>query len=206
MNTLLAENGLQSLRAIFAAATHDASAAMCRWTDGLITLTLDDLLEVPLDQAPSALGMGDSPMTVVVLSHRGPLGGELLVFFEEANARQLAASLLGRPLNADYPRSELENSAITETANILACAYFNALTCLLDQEMVPSAPCLVQDFGASVLEQALLAQAGHTDRVLVCRTGFQCHGQDVSWQVVFIPSMGLRQAMLEALGRHSTLP
>jgi hypothetical protein len=32
---------LSLLRELFASATHDASAAMCCWTNSLITLTLD---------------------------------------------------------------------------------------------------------------------------------------------------------------------
>ena len=35
-----------ALHQLFASATHDASAAMCRWTDGLITLTLDEVREI----------------------------------------------------------------------------------------------------------------------------------------------------------------
>ncbi len=206
MNARLMESDLESLRRLFGAATHDASAAMCRWTDGLITLALDEVREIPLDEAPSALGMGDRPTTVVVLSHRGELGGELLVIFDETQARQLAASLVGQPANFAAPWSELEKSAVTETANILGCAYINALSRLVDEELVPSAPWLVHDYGASVLEQALLAQAGHTDRVLVCRTTLQRHGEELSWHVVFIPNMGLRQAMLEALGQHAVSP
>lgn len=206
MITLLAESNLELLRRILAAATRDASAAMCRWTDGLIVLTLDEVREIPLDEAPSALGMDDSPMTVVVLSHRGQLGSDLLVIFDDAHARQLAASLLGRPADFAAPWTELEKSAVTETANILGCAYINAVAHLVEEEMMPSAPCLVQDYGASVLEQVLLGQASHTDRVLVCRTGFQRHGEELSWHVVFIPSAGLRQAMLQAAQRPASSP
>ena len=34
------------LHEFFASATHDASAAMCRWTDGLIHVTLDEVQEI----------------------------------------------------------------------------------------------------------------------------------------------------------------
>ena len=43
----LQEPDLVVLHQLFAAATHDASAAMCRWTNGLITLTLDEVREIP---------------------------------------------------------------------------------------------------------------------------------------------------------------
>ena len=38
--------------------------------------------------------------------------------------------------------SELEKSALTETGNILGCAYVNALTRLIGTDLVPSAALL----------------------------------------------------------------
>ena len=206
MKMLSAEGALERLQPIFAAATRDASAAMCRWTESLISLTCDEIREVPLEQASTVLELDDSPVTAVALDFQGELGGQLLVIFHEADARQLAGTLLGRPLDPASPWSELEKSAVAETGNILGCAYMNALMRVIDEELVPSAPCFVQDYGASVLEQALWAQAGQTDRVLVCRSGFQRHGEDLFWHVVFLPRIGLRQALIGAVGGHALPP
>ena len=134
------QHDLEVLRQLLASATHDASAAMSRWTDGLITLTLDEVRELPLDMVCQELNIDDSLLTMVVLSLEGELGGEMILTFDEENGRQLAASLLGREVNQDPEWSELEKSALTETGNILSCAYMNAVTRLIDHELVPSAP------------------------------------------------------------------
>jgi len=199
------ENEMELLRQLFASATHDASAAMCRWTNGLITLSLDEVREVPLADAAGEMGLGDDLLTMVVLSLHGEIGGEMLLTFDERNGRQLAASLLERPVNRDPQWSELERSALTETGNILGCAYMNALTRLIDTELMPSAPYFVQDYGASVLQQALAAQAMASDLVLVCRTGFHRQGEELNWHVLFVPTEGMRHAMDRAL-RFAGLP
>ena len=49
----------------------------------------------------------------------------------------------------------------------------NALVRLIGAEMVPSPPYFIQDYAASVLQQALLAPAMVTDKVLICQTGFR---------------------------------
>ncbi|MCR4411246.1 MAG: chemotaxis protein [Thermoguttaceae bacterium] len=197
----LADANLELLHQFFSAATHDASAAMCRWTDGLISLSLDEVREIPMEEVSAELGFGDDLLTMVVLSAQGEVGGEMILAFDEYNGRRLAASLIGRPVDESAPWSELEKSALTETGNILGCAYMNALTRLIDAELVPTAPWFLQDYGASVLEQALLAQASQCDRVLVCRTGFHRHGEELNWRVVFVPTMALRRAMENALRR-----
>lgn len=193
---------LDVLHQLFASATHDASAAMCRWTNGLITLTLDEVREIPLEDVCSELNLGDELLTMVVLSLEGEIGGEMILTFDDENGRQLVASLLGRPLDSQCKWSELEKSALTETGNILGCAYMNALARLIDHELLPSAPYFIQDYGASVLQQALMAQAMTCDKVLICRTGFHREGEELNWRVIFVPTDEMRKAMEQAL--HSS--
>ncbi len=190
---------LDVLRELFASATHDASAAMCRWTDGLITLTLDEIREFPLEDACSELRIGDDLLTMVVFSLQGEVGGEMILMFDQTNGRRLASSLLRRPAGDGPQWSELEKSALTETGNIFGCAYINAVTRLISRKLVPTAPYFVQDYGASVLQQALAAQAMTCDRVLVCRTGYHRQGEALDWHVLFLPSKALRDAMQRAL-------
>jgi chemotaxis protein CheC len=190
---------LDVLQTLFASATHDASTAMCRWTDGLITLTLDEVREIPLENVTGELNLGDEMLTMIVLSLEGEIGGEMILTFDEVNGRQLAASLLGRPVGDKQRWTELEKSALTETGNILGCAYINAITRLIDRELVPSAPYFVQDFGASVLQQALMMQALTSDQVLICRTGFHKTGAELNWHVLFVPTEALRRCMENAL-------
>jgi len=168
---------LEVLHQLLASATHDASAAMCRWTDGLITLTLDEVREIPLEDVSAELGLGDNLLTMVVLSLEGGIGGEMILTFDDTNGRQLASSLLNHPVGEDPEWSDLEKSALTETGNILGCAYMNAITRLIDHQLVPSAPYFIQDYGASVLQQALMAPATTCDQVVILSYGVPSPGR-----------------------------
>jgi chemotaxis protein CheC len=187
------------LQQLFASATHDASAAMCRWTNNVITLTLDEVSEVPLADACLELNIDDQRLTMVVLHLEGEIGGTMVLTFNEENGRRLAASLLHCPPETGPGWSEMETSALNETGNILGCAYINAITRLIDRPLVPTVPYFVEDFGASVLEQALVIQASGRDSALVCRTSFHCENEDLTWRVLFIPTVALRAAMEEAI-------
>jgi chemotaxis protein CheC len=191
------------LQQLFASATHEASAAMCQWTDRVITLTLDDVFEVALEDVCEALHIGEELLTMVVLSLDDQFGGSMVLAFDDVNGRQLAASLIGADSDPTRPWSELEISALNETGNILGCTYVNALTRLLNCQLIPSTPYFIQDYGASVVQQAVLGQAT-SDMVLLCRTGFhhQEHERqrELSWWVLFVPSLQLRQALENAIG------
>jgi chemotaxis protein CheC len=187
---------LRLLHQVLSTATNHASAAMCRWIDGVITLTLDEVTEVPLEEVNANLNLGDELVTAVVLTLDGSESGQLILMFDDENGRRLAASLLARPVCDEPEWTEIEESALNETGNILACAYMNALTKLIDVELVPSPPYFLQDYGASLLEQALMSQAMTLEKVLICNTRFHRGGQDLNWNVLFVPSDGLRQKLM----------
>lgn len=198
-----AELRLDVLEQLFASATHDASAAMCRWTDGLITLTFDEVREIPLEDASAELDLGEQPLTMVVLTLEGEMGVRMILVFDNDDARQLAASLLGKPPGRGPEWTDLERSALAETGNILGCAYMNALVRLIGTELLPSPPYFIQDYAASVLQEALLAPAMVSDRVLICQTGFRRAGEHLDWRVVFIPTEAMRKAMEDAVSPQS---
>jgi len=190
------------MRQLLLSATQDASVAMSRWTDGLICLALEEVCEIPLERVCEELNICDQTLVMVVLSLRPPLAGELILNFDEPNARQLAYLLAGCEPNLGGEWSELERSALMETGNILGCAYVNALSRLIDRELIPTAPYFVCDFGASVLQQALIVQAMHSNSAVVARTGFFREETRLAWHVLFLPSPALQKAMEAALHSH----
>lgn len=201
MSELLAADteSIQLLRGLFASATHDASVAVCRWTDDLIRLNLDEVRELPLADVCNALGIADQRLIMVTIEVANVIGGTMVLLFDEQNARRMVASLLDAPHPRNAPWTDMEKSALTETGNILACSYLNAITRLIDRPLVPTPPSFIQDYGASVVEQALTGQAMTADSALICRAGFQYEGEKLDWFLLFIPTPALRAAMERAL-------
>ncbi len=201
-NTKMLEPELQALAQFFAAATQHASIAMCQWTRGHMTLSVDEICVAPVENLAKCMNLDTelmTPVAMVVVDVQGHCGGQLILAFDETHGRRLAASLLGRELNGDPQWSDLEKSAVMETGNILSSAYLNEMTRLTDRPLQPSAPYFCQDFGGSVLQQAVAAQAMLSDRILVCRTQFQFDQEQVNWNVFFVPQETLLRAMQESV-------
>ncbi len=184
---------------LFASATRSASQSLQGWTSGQISLTLDDVREVALEEVSAQMDIGDEMLTIIVLTLDGDLGGQIILTFDDTNGRQLAAMLLNREVGTDDEWAPLEISALKETGNILACAYVHTVSELVGQKLVPSPPHFMQDFGASVLQQAVMAQAMVCDRVLVCRTSFRRHEEELNWRVFFVPDQALLKEIYQAV-------
>lgn len=189
--SVTSDRRLVLLQEVFGAATSEASAAMRRWSRGEITLSLDQLREIPLEQVNREFELGTDLVTMVVLTLQGEAGGTMILTFDEENGARLVESLTGQPCQANEGWSELAESALCETGNILGCAYLNAITRLVGVELIPSPPIFLQDFGACVLEQALTQQVDVVRDVMICETRFTRDGQDLNWSVLFIPNRQL---------------
>ena len=75
---ILETTELGPLQRLFASATHDAAAAICRWTNSQIRLTLDEVCELPLADVCSALEITDELLTMVVIDLAGEIGKGLV--------------------------------------------------------------------------------------------------------------------------------
>jgi chemotaxis protein CheC len=189
------------LQTIFATATREASAAMCRWTLSKVSMQLESVNVVPIECVSDEYGLGGEPLALVVLSLDGGMGDFILAFGTHS-ARELAASLLHREPNQNGVWSELEKSALKETGNILGCAYTSAIARLIDADLIPSPPTFLEDYAASVLEQSLSTQAMICDDLMICRTRFEIDGKALDWNVFFIASAELREAIGSAAARQ----
>ena len=161
---------------------------MGKWTNGQVTLSLDDLVSIPLEEVSSCLDFDMELVTMIVLGVEQAPGSQIILSFDDENGRRLAAMLLHRPLETSPEWTEIEKSAVMETGNILGSAYLNELTRLIGRELKPSAPFFVQDFGASVLQQALVIQAESSENAMIGRTRFDFDNREVNWNVFFVPS------------------
>jgi chemotaxis protein CheC len=186
----------------FSAATAHAAEAMSVWTEGRIRMSLDRLREIPLENVAEELGLSDELSTMIVLGIDGEVGGQFLLSLDNDNGRRLAALLMNSEQPSAEEWSELEISAAMETGNILASAYLNELSRLIGTPLIPTPPNFVQDFGASIVQQAVMMQAMARNLVLLGQVRFQLDHDTLQWNVLVVPSPELLD-MIENSVSHS---
>jgi chemotaxis protein CheC len=172
----------------------DGSAALAKWLGRPVTLTVDRLDTLPIDSAAAVLGSGDEPVCSCAMGISGAVGGLLLLAAEDGAALSLADTLLEHPVGTATEWGELERSALIETANIVGCAYLNALCASLAPEnavgILPSPPVFLRDFPAAVMEAALMQQPLLGDTVLLANSEFRIAGTLFRCSLIFVPDAG----------------
>ena len=202
---MLSDLQLAGLTTIFRHGSDDASSALSRWLGRPARISVEEVEQVPLHEATGVLGDGDHPVCCCAMSLEGRLTGELILAFDDASGLALADLLLERDVGTAKQWGEIEQSAALETANIIGCAYLNALArCFPDpaadsRDLLPSPPRFIRDFAASLMQSALMNQAMASDLVFLTRTEFHIEATPVDCDLLFVPDAGSCEALRELL-------
>lgn len=189
---VLSEARKRKLRTVLVLGAGGASRALSRWLGTDVRLTLGDVEQVDLETAAGALGPPESLVAACAMGLTGGLGGTMLLCFEDRSGLALADLLLRQPLGTTTEWGEVERSAAMETANIVGCAYLNALAVHLHgsagEGLAPTPPTFLHEFAGSLIEFAVMGQAAELDRVLLAGTTFETEeGGDLGWTLLFVP-------------------
>ena len=179
------------LAAIFHHGAADASSALAKWLGRPATLSVERLETLPIEDAAAVMGSSETLICGCAMRIDGAIGGLLLLAADDDAGLSLADTLLERPSGTSTSWGDLERSAVIETANIVGCAYLNAICAALDSAgadgILPSPPVFLRDFPASLMEAVLMEQPVLSDIVLLARTEFRIDGTPVACGLVFLP-------------------
>ena len=195
------------LRTILGRGAESASQALSRWLGQEVRLTLGDVDQVELEQAAEALGPPETLVAACRMGLTGPLGGSIILCFQDRAGLALVDLLLRQSLSTTTEWGKVEKSAVMETTNIVGCAYLNALAEHLPSglgtagELAPTPPVFLHEFAGSLLEFALMDQALELERVLLVRTAFETEaaGGGLDWTLLFVPDAPSLAALAAAL-------
>lgn len=195
------------LRTILERGADSASQALSRWLGQQVHLKLGDVDQVELEQAAEALGPPENLVAACRMGLTGPLGGSILLCFQDRSGLALVDLLLRQPLGTTVAWGEVERSAAMETTNIVGCAYLNALAAHLPSglgvsgELAPTPPVFLHEFAGSLLQFALMDQALELERVLLVRTAFETAtpGDELEWTLLLVPDAPSLAALASAL-------
>ena len=171
----------------------DASIALSRWIGRNALISVERVEQLDLQQATSVMGESEEPVTACIMAMKGHVTGQLIMMFDDTSGLSLADILMDHAPGTATVWGELERSAALETANIIGCAYLNAISRLLrdghaSHEILPSPPRFHQDYAQSLLQFALMNQAMASDAVFLTETQFSIEDSPANWVLLFIPN------------------
>ncbi len=191
---------LDAIREIGTIGAGHAATALSRLIGAGIDMTVPRLTICSLAGFPAVFFSLEDPAFGVMLPYGGDLEGHFLLLFPEKGARSLEKLLLPgrRPVT-----ESLRDSALKETASIMAGAFLTVLSRITSRILLPSPPIMVRDMTGAIIDE-MLAELGTgtgADEVLTLDFSLNQRSGENLARTLLIPDPTSLSLLLEAAGR-----
>jgi chemotaxis protein CheC len=176
---------------LFRKAADGASTALSTWLGRRTRIMIREVRRVSLERAVVLLGAPDTALVACPMRITGLVPGVLLLACDDASGLALAALLLERPADDVAGWDELAQSAAVETANIIGCAYLNAMVAMTTPNagLLPSPPWFMRDYAGSIMEAVVMTQTSVAAEVFLTLTDFIIEDTPITCSLLFVPAV-----------------
>lgn len=180
---------LEAQVAAFRIAAGLASTSLSKWLGRPVHVSVQEVHALPLEEAMSLLGQEEGTICGCAMSITGSLRGLLVMICDDDAGLGLADMLLRRDPGTAVEWGEMEQSAVVETANIIGCAYLNAManSAAATTAAMPSPPWFLRDYAAAVMQGIVMSRPQVCETVFLTRTEFGIEASPVRCSLIFLP-------------------
>ena len=139
----------------------------------------------------------DTMIDAVLTKMFGQAEGVFLLVGLEEDMKHLASIML--PENSEI-NPEMIDSALKELANILVNSFLNAVTKLLDINLLTSIPLLTRDMFGAIVSSVYMESGQYDDTILILKNEFYYMGERMEAALYFVPTPGVLDKLFGLLG------
>lgn len=177
-----------------------AATALSQLIKKKIMISVPEVKVIGLQEIPNLIGNSQSLVAGIVMNVFGDITAKILLLLTRESALSLADMLLQKQPGTSKVLSEIDNSAIKETGNILSGAYMNALNEFLGLMLLPSVPNLVFDIASAILSAITEGLEGISSKILCIETQFsEANEKIIKGYLLLIPDIPSVGVILNAI-------
>jgi chemotaxis protein CheC len=161
-----------------------------------ILIEVPKMLDIEPHLIPKFFNKHEMPTIAVYLSLRETYSCDILLMFELAEARKIAA-MMSCLSSVEELDPFMEKSAIHELANILIGSFLTSISDFIGVQLMPTTPESMVDSFDAILDGFLIKQSISSENAMLFETRFKREGDDAKCMLMIFPSQELRQLMTE---------
>jgi len=200
MGEKLSLNQLDLLKEIGTIGAANAATALADLIAAKVEINVPQVSLVPLEHIYQLLGEMDRLFFVLDMEIKGDIKGRIFLLFSPEDARFLASSLLGKPVEEIDFNDDLFQSSLKESANILGGSYVSVLAEIIHQNILTSVPSLAMDMVGAILDFIFIQIAQQSEEAIFIKTDMKVKGLNTEGLFLFFPSTESLMKIFEILG------
>jgi chemotaxis protein CheC len=175
---------------------------------GHAATSLSDVLQEPVSLSvprihtlkphllPGFYDLRDRPTTAIYLRLAESYGMDILLTFEEFEAKKIAA-MMNMCGSIDEMDPAMETSALQELGNILIGSFLTSISDFIGMTLLPTTPETVTDGFDAILDNFLIKQSLDSENALIFETRFMRNGADAKCILIIFPTQELKSLLVE---------
>ncbi len=196
----LTEAQIDALKEVGNIGTGHAATALSQLIKKKVNISVPEVKVIKLEEVSNLLGDSNTLVAGIIMNVLGDLTAKILLLLTRESAISLADMLLQNPPGTTKVLSEVGNSAIKETGNILSGAYMNALSEFLGMMLLPSVPSLVFDITGAILVSLSEGFEGISSHILSIETTFtESNDKVIKGYLLLVPDVPSVKILLNAI-------
>ena len=196
---VLTENQKDALREIGSICAGNAATALSQLTQTKIDITIPQILFLPLERVPEAVGGADRLVTGLLLQVLGDLRSRILFIFFPRDALILTTFMTNKPLSEASIMTDIERSALREIGVVLASAYLGVLSNFVGMSLIPTVPELITDMAGAIVDYILIELSSKSQFALLVKSEFTELRRSVTGHFFLVPDPTALEIIIKAI-------
>lgn len=178
----------------------NAATALSQLLKKRINIIVPQILLLPIEQVPSAVGGINNLVAGLVVRVLGDLPSTIVFIFSQRDALTLASLMTGKPVSDGRVIGDLERSALKEIGLILTNAYLVALGSFVGMGFVPTVPELIVDMAGAIIDYILIELSCKSEFALLIDSEFTEPTTSIKGHFFIIPNPEGLEIILKSIG------
>ncbi len=192
---------LDLLKEIGTVGAANAATALADLINRKVEISVPGVSLIPIENIANLLGEPDKLFFVLDVELKGDMVGRMFLLFSPDDAKHLANALLGIPPEKLDFNSDMFQSSLKESANILTGSYVNALAEMSGSTIITSVPSLAMDMVGAILDFIFIQIAQLSEEALIIKTDLNVSGlRKLEGLVLLFPSAESLKKLFEMFG------
>lgn len=151
----ISEEEIATLRTLGAIGANNAAQALTKMLGTVVSVITVGARVLPIEKLAETVGSPEDIVTTVTLPLYGDVSGNIALIFPQESALKLADLLSKSSVGTTKELSEMDQSALSETGNIVAGTFLGALSNYVELNMVEGVPALATDMVKAIVDDIL---------------------------------------------------
>jgi len=195
---VLTDQELDAFSEIANLGTGHAVSALSDMLQRRIDMDIPKVEVMSIENAVDLVGR-DRIVVGVFLTIDGDIPNNFLIMVPRESALMIVDMLMGKELGDTTIFSAIDQSALLEVGNILACSYMTALADFMGLDLRPSPPAMAYDMASAVMEFVLLQFSDGPENAMVFHCEAGEHEKDIKLHLLMMPTADSLSKMIERI-------